>query len=168
MKKILLALLLIATPCFAADQVRVQVRFQKLLFVCPDGYEVVNNEGTYEHTCADGSWTNNFVRHDGSISYSEKEYADIDEKTLNAEKDKRIEEQIYNLEHPPVVVEPTVADYQQMIESKMQEVEQMTEAVKTVATKAQLESIKASIDAKSVSVATSISEKSVIAEEIKK
>ena len=185
MKRTLLflaAALLFATSAIASP---LQVATIVLVYNCPDGYEyVIHSPGdSYLHTCADKTEMNNAsTTIDHRPQYTAADLSDADALAIfkNETPSDEAQEKINNAaieyaqkfitdrDNAPAPVEPTVADYQQMIESKMQEVEQMTEAVKTVATKAQLESIKASIDAKSVSVATSISEKSVIAEEIKK
>ncbi len=114
MKKIILALLfcLIPITVLAADRVRVQVQFKKGIFQCKDGSEEVvdfsvGGGNTYEHTCADGEWTNKFIAYNGFISYTELEYEALKVEDLETTKTIKVDEWIYKKNNPPVYVEPT-------------------------------------------------------------
>lgn len=130
-KKLLLLSFLCVTPCFANDVISVQVRFKDLIFVCPNNvYERVEASATggntYEHTCADGTWTNRFIPHEDTLSYSPTEYDKLSEKAIGEEKKKKVDAHIEQIKNPPAYVEPSVEDYQKMIDEKLVEVEQMT------------------------------------------
>ena len=174
MKKLLIILfLLISVPCFGADRVKVQVQFRKLIFQCQDGTEEVvdasmTGGNTYEHTCLDGKWTNKFKNFDGVLSYTTAEYEALKEEDLISAKTAKVEAFQYDQAHPPVYVEPTIADYQSMIDSKLQEIEQFTTEMSSKATAEELTAVKEAIESKAISLGTSISEKEISAKEISK
>ena len=128
MKKILLTLtfLMMAVTCYAEDTINVQVRFVKGIFACPGGDEIVDwstkGGNEYEHICKDGTWLNSFKRYEGSINYSKEEYEKVKTEDITKEKQKRVDDWLYQVKNPPPYIEPTEADYKQMIDEKLAEI----------------------------------------------
>lgn len=99
------------------DRVRVQVQFKKVLWVCPVcGLEEaedrnVSGGDSYVHTCANGHSFNqsgqNMREYNGTISYTEDEYAKVTEKDLSDVKTSVFDSWVYSIKNPPPYVEPT-------------------------------------------------------------
>lgn len=155
MKNLLLTLtiMMMAVSCYAEDTINVQVRFLKGIFACPDGDEIVDwstkGGNEYEHICKDGTWLNSFKRYEGSINYSKEEYENINVEDIAIEKQKRVDEWIYQVKNPPPYIEPTEADYKQMIDDKMAEINIYSDKITD---KVILESIKADFESKVVDI----------------
>ena len=133
MKKLFIALVLIAvsaTVGFAQDRVNVQVQFRKALWSCPSGNEITDlNVGTpsvYEHTCSDGTWLNSFKEYNGVLTYTPEEFEKADSKEKDTAKDKLVNDWLYQVKNPPVYIEPTPEDLQKEIDSKTQEIQEIT------------------------------------------
>lgn len=133
MKKAFLVLLMVAMcgVAFADDVVNVQVRFKKLIFECQDGTEEIvdasaTGGNTYEHTCKDGKWTNKFTNYSGLISLTPEEYDKKTEKELETLKSESVDKWIYDRDHQPEYVEPTVEEYEKMMEEKLKDVDDIT------------------------------------------
>jgi hypothetical protein len=143
--------------CSAQDRVRVQVIYRQAIFQCKDGTEEIvplsmTGGNTYEHTCKDGKWTNNFVNYSGALSLTQEEYAELKEADLDAKKKTEVEKFIYQKNNPPEYVEPTEEDYKKMIDEKMAEInmysEKITDATILSDIKTDFESSITSIDSK--------------------
>ena len=118
----------------AEDRVKVQVQFRKLIFQCQDGTEEVvdasmSGGNTYEHTCKDGKWTNNFINYSGALSLTQDEYAELKEADLEAKKKTEVEKFIYQKNNPPKYIEPTEEDYKKMIDEKIAEINMYSEKI---------------------------------------
>ncbi len=144
---IFLLCLCFSTLAFAEDRVTVQVMFKKGIFECPDGDEIVDwNVGggnEYEHTCKDGTWLNRFKEYNGTVSYPVGATLTKDSIT-NMKKDK-VAEWLYGVRNPPIYIEPSVKDLENLRADKLEEAQRYEEQLlikapeKAVAIKAELE-----------------------------
>lgn len=99
------------------DRVRVQIQFKKAIWTCPVcGLEEIedrpmNGGASYEHTCANGHKFNqsglNMREYNGSVSYTEEEYAKKTEEDIAIDKQKPCDDWLYSVKNPPPYVEPT-------------------------------------------------------------
>lgn len=148
-----------------ADRIMTQIRFRKGIFTCKCGQEDIvdwspSGGNTYENNCsACGKWTNSFKNYDGCLTMLQDEYDKMTEEDIIKKKNEGVDKFIYDQKNPPEYVEPSVKDYESMIDGRLEEVGQYLEAVKSKASKAELEGIKAKIDAQSSNLQTSIEDK---------
>lgn len=156
------------------DRVRIQLMFRKIIFTCPKcGKEDIRDmkmEGgnSFENNCSEcGQWNNNFKNYDGCISYTQDEYDKLTDEDLVVKKDELVNKFIYDQKNPPPYVEPSVTDYQQMIDSRLEEINRYAQEVSAKFGKADLEVIKSKIDMSVSSVQTNIDSKAELIEDIK-
>lgn len=149
---LLIFALLFSTQALA-DTVRVSVQYKKYLYTCSSGEEILADDNTRTYTCKDGQVVGEGWYKDvgGVLSFTEKEYSEKTEKDLEKLKEERITARIIEVKNPPKPVEPTVEDYQAMIDQKLAEVEDMTArmAEKKEAKKSDVVAVKEKIDEKS-------------------
>jgi len=94
MKKFLILFLLLATPCFASDEVKIQVRFKEAITVQGRGNPVEFSDCLY---------------------YTPEEWANLQPSELQAKKKERTDNWKHMLEAPQPVIEPTKADLEQQL-----------------------------------------------------
>jgi hypothetical protein len=120
-KLILITLLLFVGSVYAeGDRVSVRVEYKKALWTCPIcGIEEIEDRpvsggASYEHTCKNGHTFNqsgpNMKEYNGTVSYSEAEYAQKKSEDIAKEKKDKCDAWLYEVKHPAPYIEPTKAD----------------------------------------------------------
>ena len=149
-----------------SDRIMVQVRFKKLLWVCPScGQEDVvdaNPSGgnTYEHNCsACDQWFNSFKTYDGMLTIPQEEFDKKTEQDIVDDKTAQFDGWLYEVKNPPVVVEPSKEDLQSLYEQKVTEANRQLEILTEKLTSEELAVVKASIDAQSAELSAQIGSK---------
>lgn len=151
MKRLVLVLLLLCPMVvYAQDRVSVKVEFKKALWTCPvckqEDVEDMKVAGgnEYTHTCSKcGMKFNqsgaNMKEYNGCLSYPYTDYPGIKQEDITAEKVLRFDKWVYEIKNPPVYVEPTLEDLQNMYKDKVDEATKYLEEIAKKTTKIELE-----------------------------
>jgi hypothetical protein len=147
---------------YAQDRIAVQVQFKKGIFECPTGDEIVDwNVGggnEYSHTCKDGTWLNRFKEYNGVIKLDPVEYEKTDSKEMTTLKDTEVQRWLTEVRNPPPVQEPSVKDYQNMLDEKLAEVERLSTDMAKVATVAEMTAVSDKLVAQKVALDSKVAE----------
>jgi len=142
-----------------ADQIIIQVRFKKLLWICPKCQQEdvvdasVTGGNTYEHNCSKcDTWFNTFKTYEGIYSIPKDEYDKIDSQALEDAKTAQFNTWLDTIHNPPVYVAPTQEEFENMYREKLAQAQDYLEKIADMATEAEVLSLQAEATSKIDSV----------------
>jgi len=125
------------------DTITTQIRFKKVLWVCPscgkEDEEEQNASGgnTYEHVCSNcaaffNSSGNNMKTYNGCLNIDSEEYKTLSEQEIYNRKQSLFNSWIYLMKNPPLYVEPTKKEFKDLYDQRTAEADKyLTEFAKT-------------------------------------
>jgi len=126
-RKVVFFVLILVTPLLA-DTIKIQYRYNRYLYQCPCGNEMIKTDRTQQYTCPIC----------GAI-LGEGQYKDVGgtmyfttlppQEELDAQILTRVNARIYEIKHPPTPVEPTLTDYKNMRDDLVKQVEEYTNKI---------------------------------------
>jgi len=127
-RSLFILLLLFPLVCFA-DQVKVQVRYERYLYQCPCGNEFIETSNQQKYTCpickavlGEGQYKSL----GDSIYFDYDEYQKIDGKVIDEQIGERTTQAIYNIKHPAPIVEPTKIDLENQKAELQKQIDELT------------------------------------------
>jgi len=136
-----------------SDQLKVQVRFKKVLWTCPKCSQEdiedwnVGGGNDYEHDCSKCSFHfnqsgSNLWEYNGCLSYLKDDYESKKQEDIDTDKTKAFDDALYAKNNPPTYQEPSKEDLQNLYNEKMEEAKTYLQQYSSKATNTEFEAVK--------------------------